>query len=371
MDLSVTDEHRALRELVRDFVEQHSSDAQVRRLIESEPGYDPAAWKQLGTQIGLVGLAIPEEYGGSGAGFTELSIVLEEMGRRLYCSPYFASAVLAAHTLLYADDESARHAYLPGIATGETIATLAWVEAPDDWEAGPARATTAVPAGDGWAVTGTKFLVLDGAVADLILVAAATTGGAALFAVRGDAPGLERTTVPTFDQTRRLARLTFEATPARAIAVGDLDAVLDRVLDVAVIALAAEQVGVADFALAASVEYAQTRVQFDRPIASFQAVKHRCAEMLVAVETARSAAYAAAWSVANGSPETAVHAAITKTICSPACSRVTSDSIQLYGGIGFTWEHPAHLYFKRARSSEVMFGTPTTWRAALATRIAL
>ncbi|HEX6869456.1 MAG TPA: acyl-CoA dehydrogenase family protein [Micromonosporaceae bacterium] len=369
LDFTITAEHKQLRSVVRRFAEQYSGDADVRRSMASQIGYDRAVWDRMAGQIGLPGLVIPERYGGAGASFVELSIVLQEMGRRLFCAPFFATTVLATHTLCYADDDAARHEYLPGIAAGTTVATLAWVEAAGAWRPGAAYQTGAVADGPGWKLRGRKSFVLDGHVADLILVIASTVDGDALFAVTGDAPGLARSAVPTLDQTRRLATISFDDTPARLIATRSADAVLDRVLDVAAVGLAAEQVGVAEFALETAVAYAQTRIQFDRVIASFQAVKHRCAQMLVEVEAARCAAGAGAYAVAEQRPDLPVAAAVAKTVCSQSCSRVTGDSIQLHGGIGFTWEHAAQLYFKRAKSSELLFGDPSQWRELLAQRL--
>jgi alkylation response protein AidB-like acyl-CoA dehydrogenase len=295
--------------------------------------------------------------------------VLEEMGRRLLAAPFFSSAVLAAETLLQSGDDAAKKEHLPGIATGETIATLAFTEDNGRWDEAGITAT-ATPDGDRWSITGVKSYVLDGHVASLLLVAARTEAGVSLFAVEGAAT--TRTALPTMDQTRKQARVELSATPATLVgADGQGWAVLDRVLDRAVVALAAEQVGGAQLVLDMAVQYAKDRVQFGRQIGSFQAIKHKCADMLCKVESAKSAAYYAAFCVAEDNDEVPSVAALAKAYCSEAYFQVAADNIQIHGGIGFTWEHPAHLYFKRAKSGELLFGDPAHWRELLAQRIGL
>ncbi|WP_045875492.1 acyl-CoA dehydrogenase family protein [Pseudofrankia sp. DC12] len=370
-----TEEQRELRRTVRAFLEHAAPEPEVRRLMETSDGYDPAVWAQLAGELGLVGLAIPEELGGSGATFVEVAIVAEEMGRRLLCAPYLSTAVLAVGTLLRSGDAGAQKAWLPGIAAGETIATLAFAEENGRWDASGVAAVAA-QAGDGWTLAGTKSFVLDGHTADLLLVAARSAAGVSLFAVPGDAPGLTRAPLSTLDQTRRLARVELAGAPATLL--GEDGAgwpVIEHVLNLATVALAAEQAGGAEAVLDMAVQYAKDRVQFGRQIGSFQAVKHRCADMLLEVESARSAAYYAAWCAAGataadgGDDELARIAAVAKAYCSEAYTQVAADNIQVHGGIGFTWEHSAHLYFRRAKSDELLFGAPATWRDRLATSI--
>jgi alkylation response protein AidB-like acyl-CoA dehydrogenase len=339
--------------------------------METVEGYDAAIWKQMGEQLGLQGLAIPEEFGGSGFTYVELVVVLEEMGRALLCAPYFSTIALAANTLLHSGDEAAKKEHLPGIASGETIATLAFTEPSGRWdEAGITMEAT--KSGDGWSLTGEKMFVLDGHTADLVLVAARTAAGLSLFTVEGTASGLTRTPLTTMDQTRKQARLTFDSVPAKLIGTdGEGWTVLNRVLDLAAVALAAEQVGGAQKVLEMSVEYAKVRVQFGRPIGSFQAIKHKCADMLLEVESAKSAAYYAAWCAAELNDELPVVASLSKAYCSEAYFHAAAENIQIHGGIGFTWEHDAHLYFKRAKSSELLFGDPTYHRELLAQRIGI
>ncbi|HEY2833353.1 MAG TPA: acyl-CoA dehydrogenase family protein [Sporichthyaceae bacterium] len=349
MDFALSPEQAELQRTVRAFLSEKSDDAAVRRLMEAEVGYDTAVWHQMATQLGLHGLAIAEEHGGAGFGLQEQAIVFEEMGRALLCAPYFATVALAAPALALSD---AAAQYLPDIAAGATIATVS------------TDAATAVQQRADWTLTGELDHVLDGHLADLILVSA----GDGLFAVAGDANGVKRELLATMDQTRKQARLTLDSVPARRIGSA---AILGQVLDIAVVLLAAEQVGGASACLEQTVEYAKVREQFGRPIGSFQAIKHTWTEMLLEVESARAAAQYAAWAADAAPEELPVAAALAKAHCSEAYARVATESIQLHGGIGFTWEHRTHLYYKRAKSSELLFGAPAAHREQLVTRLAL
>jgi alkylation response protein AidB-like acyl-CoA dehydrogenase len=371
VNFAFSEEQEELRKSVRRFLEDKSPETEVRRLMETTEGYDPAVWSQMAQQLGLQGLAIPEEFGGSGFTYVELIVVLEEMGRALLCAPYFSTVALAANALLNSGDDSAKKEYLPGIASGDTIATLAITEPAGKWdEAGITLQATG--SGDSWTLNGAKSFVIDGHTAGLILVAARTPAGVSLFAVPGDAPGLTRTPLATMDQTRKQAKLDFANTPARLVGTdGSGWATLSKTLDLAAVALAAEQVGGGQKVLEMSVEYAKVRVQFGRPIGSFQAIKHKCADMLLEVESAKSAAYYAGWAAAEDSDELPVVASLAKAYCSDAYFHAAAENIQIHGGIGFTWEHPAHLYFKRAKSSELYLGDPTYHRELLAQRIGL
>ena len=366
MNFDFDEDQQELRRTVRRFLEHSSSEAGVRRLMATEPGYDRAVWERMAGELGLHGLAIPEEYGGAGFSFTELGIVLEEMGRALLCAPFFASVVLAGELLKAIDDEQARKDYLPGIASGDTIATVALTEDDGGWA--PSSATArAVRDGGTWRLNGTKTYVPDGLSAGLILVIARTEDGIGVFAVEGSADGLTRQALPTMDQTRKQASLRFDATPARLLGdPADGWAAVGRMLQVAAVGLAAEQAGGAQRALEMAVEYAKLREQFGRPIGSFQAIKHKCASMLVTVESMKSAAYYGLWAVASGDSELPVVSSIAKLCCSDGYALVAGENIQIHGGIGFTWEHPAHLYFKRARSSRVLLGGPDFHREIVA-----
>jgi alkylation response protein AidB-like acyl-CoA dehydrogenase len=371
VNFAFSEEQEELRRTVRSFLEQKSPESEVRRLMETTEGYDPAVWSQMGSQLGLQGLHVPEEYGGSGYTYVELVVVLEEMGRALLAAPYFSTVVLAANALIHSGDDAAKKDLLPGIASGETIATLAFTEENGRWdEAGITMA--ARKEGDGYVLDGTKMFVLDGHTADVVLVAARTDAGVSLFSVAGDASGLTRTPLSTMDQTRKQARLELSGTPARLVGTdgGGWDT-MERVLDLAAVGLAAEQVGGAQYCLEMAVQYAKDRVQFGRPIGSFQAIKHKCADMLLEVESAKSAAYYAGWCAAELNDELPSVASLAKAYCSEAYFHVTAENIQIHGGIGFTWEHPAHLYFKRAKSSELLLGDPTYHRELLAQRIGI
>jgi alkylation response protein AidB-like acyl-CoA dehydrogenase len=371
VNFAFSEEQEELRKIVKQFLDTKSPEAEVRRLMETDEGFDPAVWDQMANQMGLQGLIIPEEFGGSGYSYVELIVVLEEMGRRLLAAPYFSTVVLAANTLLHSGDDAAKKDLLPGIASGETKATLAFTEENGRWDE-EGITVQATSSGDGWTISGTKMFVLDGHVADLILVAARTDAGVSLFHVPADASGLTRTALSTMDQTRKQAKLEFDGTPATLIGTdgGGWD-VLERVLDLTAVALAAEQVGGAQECLEMAVQYAKDRVQFGRPIGSFQAIKHKCADMLLEVESAKSAAYYAGWCAAELNDELPTVASLAKAYCSEAYFHTTAENIQIHGGIGFTWEHPAHLYFKRAKSSELLFGDPSYHRELLAQRLGI
>ncbi|MBV8693476.1 MAG: acyl-CoA/acyl-ACP dehydrogenase [Actinobacteria bacterium] len=371
MNFAFSEEQEELRKSVRRFLDDKSPSAEVRRLMETTEGYDQAVWSQMAQQLGLQGLSIPEEYGGSGYTYVELIVVLEEMGRALLCAPYFSTVALAANAILSSGDDQAKKELLPGIAAGDTIATLAFTEDSGRWDEGGIT-MEATKSGDGYTLTGTKMFVLDGHVANLIVVAARTAAGVSLFAVEAEGAGVTATPLQTMDQTRKQARVEFSNAAGRLIGTeGEGWNTLSKTLDLAAVALAAEQVGGAQKCLDMAVEYAKVRVQFGRPIGSFQAIKHKCADMLLEVESAKSAAYYAGWAAAEDSDELPVVASLAKAYCSDAYFHAAAENIQIHGGIGFTWEHDAHLYFKRAKSSELMLGDPTYHRELLAQRIGI
>ena len=352
--LLLSEEREEFRRSLRGFFERNSPEPEVRRLMDTELGHDPDGWRQLATELNLQGLLVPEEHGGSGYGWNELAIVFEEMGRALVCAPLFSTVALATNALLELGDQD----YLGAIAAGELIATLALTEDSGRWDA---DGVTLEANGD--RLTGHKSYVIDGHCASLILVV--TRGG--IYAVEGDAPGLTRTQLVTMDETRKQARLEFDGTPARPLG-GDRAAV-ERVLDRAAVALAAEQAGGAARCLEMATEYASERVQFGRPIGSFQAIKHKCANLLMETESAKSAAMYAAWAADEDEQELALAAPLAKAYCSEAFMHAAAENIQIHGGIGFTWEHPAHLYFKRAKTSELLLGDPSYQRELLARRL--
>ncbi|MGW6536271.1 acyl-CoA dehydrogenase family protein [Streptomyces sp. NPDC055051] len=350
--------------------EQEELRTAVRQLLRRHPG--GSAWRPLVEQIGVAGLAVPEEYGGAGCGAVEVHVVMEELGRELSPVPYLGSAVLAAQALLAAGSAQECAALLPGIVSGRATAALAWAEG-GSWDPEAVR-TEALASPGGWRLTGVKEHVLDGAGAGTVLVAARTGAGVSLFAVAGDGPGVVRRGTVPMDETRAQARVVLDGAEGRLVgAEGDGGRVLRQVLDLACTALAAEQVGAAARCLELTVAYAADRVQFGRPIGSFQAVKHRLADAYVRVESARSAALGAAFAAADGTrgPELTRLAATAKSVCSEAFAEVAGETIQLHGGIGITWEHDAHRYLKRAHGSARLFGPPHWHRSRLATALGL
>jgi alkylation response protein AidB-like acyl-CoA dehydrogenase len=360
-----------LRSAIRGFLSVKSSEDAVRKLLDSTPRYDPQVWSQLADQLRLPALAIPEEYGGDGFGLFELGVVMEEMGRVLLCAPFFSTIVLGVQALLASGDGAACARYLPGIADGSTTAALAVAERDGSWDTDRVQ-TEAVRDGDGWRLTGDKYFVVDAMTADLVLVVARTGAGPGLFAVDRMAPGLSAEPMPTLDGTRALGRLTVRSTPATLVgAEGAAGDVLDRTLDIATVALAAEQAGGARRCLEMAAAYAVERHQFGRPIGSFQAVKHKCADMLVQVELAEATAREAARLADDHDPAFAAAAATAHACCSRAYLFVAMENIQVHGGIGFTWEHPAHLYFRRAKSSQLMFGGPAVYLERLLDRLGI
>lgn len=368
MNFGFSEEQEELRSSVRRFLDDKSPSAEVRRLMETTEGYDEGVWKQMAQELGLQSLHIPEAYGGAGFSWVELTVVLEEMGRSLLCAPFYSSVCLAANAVLNAGDEANKKSILPGIASGETIAALAFTEDNGRWDADGITLEA-----KGGKLTGTKMFVIDGHIATSIIVVARDPGtkgadGIGFYLVDGMADGLTRTPLQTMDMTRKQAKLEFANTPATKIGPGGWDA-MSKTLDQAAVALCAEMVGGAQHCMDMAVQYAKDRIQFGRPIGSFQAIKHKCADMLLEVESAKSASYYAAWAAAEDNDELPVVAALAKAYCSEAYFHTAAENIQIHGGIGFTWEHDAHLYFKRAKTCELLLGDATYHRELLAQRI--
>ncbi len=354
-------EHRALREAVAALLEKRSPEARVRDLMATDTGYDETTWQEL-ADMGLLGLAVPELHGGTGAGHVEMGIVAEELGRALLCAPFLSTAVLAPALLAAVRDTAEQADVLPRIAAGSAIVTLAYAEGtsvlvPDRLD------VRAQPAGDGWSLTGGKNYVLDGAAADLFYVLADTADGPAVFAVERDAPGLTVTMLTTIDLTRKQSALRMDATPARLVGEpGCGAAAFGAALEACGVVLISEQAGGAHRAMQMAAEYAGTRFQFARAIGSFQAVKHLCADMLTAAESAVSAARHVAAAFDAGAPTRSADLALAQAYCSDAFVSVAATNIQVHGGIGFTWEHPAHLYLRRARTAAQLLGEPAYHR---------
>ncbi|MBN9741712.1 acyl-CoA dehydrogenase [Amycolatopsis sp. A1MSW2902] len=332
-------ETEQLREAVRDLLADRCTESDVRRVMASDSGYDPQLWKQL-AELGLPGLLIATEYGGVGLGAEELEAVSEEIGAALLPSPFLSSAVLTSTLIDAAGSEEDKQRLLPALADGSSIGTVAVSAA---WT----PESVAVQANG--TLIGTTPYVTFGQVADVILVVARTGDDIGIFEVAPDASGFTRTAESVFDPTVRLSQFTFADTPARRIGTAGWEAV-QKALDVSVIALAGEQAGGARQIFETTVDYLNTRVQFGRAIGSFQAMKHLAADRLLDVESATSAARHAA---ADGSPGAI---ALAGFACAEAYETVALSAIQMHGGIGFTWEHPAHLYLRRARSGAQLFG---------------
>jgi alkylation response protein AidB-like acyl-CoA dehydrogenase len=368
MQFTFTEEQQEFRSVLRRYFEQSSPTTTVRKLMETEAGWDLAQWRELNAQLGLCGVHVPEEYGGQGFSFVELGIVLEEMGRALVCAPYFASAVLAATAIMNAASDGQKTALLPPIVSGESVATLAFAEPSGDWDVAATETTATSSVHGKFRLDGVKSFVLDGASADLILVLArapGTTGeeGLSLFTVRGDAAGLTRTPLKALDPTRKLARLELAGVEAELVGdEGAAAAPVARTLAQAAACLASEMVGGAERLRASALDFANLRMQFGRPIASFQSMKHKQADMLLEVELAKSAAYVAAQAAAEDAEDMPALASLAKAAAAEAYLQTAIHTIQIHGGVGFTWDNDTHLWFKRAKSSEVFLGDATLHR---------
>jgi alkylation response protein AidB-like acyl-CoA dehydrogenase len=362
-----TDEQQQLRAMVRDLASNRGSSDRVRQVMLEDGGFDAATWKEL-AELGLVGLTIPEEQGGAGASFLELSIVLEELGRRLVPVPLLSSAVLGATVLQAAGSAEQLAAHLPAVASGETRLALAHLDRDGRLTADPG--VRARRDDEGWVLEGEAGYVIDGAQADLLVTAATTEEGIELFLLPGDAAGVTRDEVAVLDLTRPMASVVLgevRVDEAARLGGGDAVAALHGGLTAATVALACEQVGGAQQLLEMTTAYARDRIQFGRAIGSFQAVKHKLAEGLVELEAARSAAMHAARVLAAGDvEELRIAVPLAASLCAEVYESIAADSIQLHGGIGFTWEHDAHLYFKRAKASKLLLGAPSFHRRLLA-----
>jgi alkylation response protein AidB-like acyl-CoA dehydrogenase len=379
MDFGFSEEQELLRATARKFFENECPSAFVRQRMEEPAGTTDEFWAKLAEQ-GWLGLIYPEEYGGSGLGFVDLTVLMEEMGRVVMPGPFFSTVLLGGLAILEAGSTEQKKTWLPRIAAGEARAALAWTEPNARWDA-EGVAATARRAGGGWILSGTKLFVLDAHLADVTVVVARTTEGRpaeqalSLFLVERGTPGLEPRLLPTMDQTRKQCEVVLRdvRVPASALLGPEHGgwAPLSRVVERATVALCAEMCGGAQKVLEMTTEYAKIRVAFGRPIGAYQAVKHRAADMLVDVENAKSLTYYAAWAVDERVPESALAASMAKAYASDAYRRVAGAGIQLHGGIGFTWEHDLHLYFKRAKFSEFAFGDATYHRERVAQLINL
>jgi alkylation response protein AidB-like acyl-CoA dehydrogenase len=371
VDFAFSEEQEMLRSSARDFLAKECSSKVVRKLMEATDAYDPGLWKKIAA-LGWTALGIPEQYGGVGT-FLDLVVVLEEAGRALLPGPFFATMGLAVPALIEAGTETQKKEVLTAIAQGSARATLALTEPSGRWDAS-AVTLTAKPGGGGWQLDGIKLFVPDAEAADYMIVAARTRGegedGISLFLVKGKPAGMKVTALKTLDMTRRWSEVRFDGVKLEGESLmGPVDKAwpkLKRALEWATSALCAEMIGGTQKVLETSTEYAKTRHQFGKPIGIYQAVSHKLADMLVLSESGRSATYYAAWTVDADAPDRSLAASMAKAYVSDAYRKVAGDGIQVHGGIGFTWEHDLHLYFKRAKSSEVTLGDATFHRELVA-----
>jgi alkylation response protein AidB-like acyl-CoA dehydrogenase len=376
LNFAFSDEQEEFRATLRRFLEQKASSAEVRRMCAAPEGFDRSLWKQMAAELGLQGIHLPEALGGQGFGFLELGIVLEEMGRVLLPSPFFASAVLAAEAIRCVANGAEQRSLVPGIASGEEVATLAWVEAGAGWNPGAIR-LEARPEGAGYRLAGAKHAVPSADAATRLLVAARLPGtqgaaGLVLVSVEANAPGVRVVREESLDLARRVGRVELDGARGEPLGQpGAAGAGLEQALRRAAIALSAEMVGGAARALDMAVTYTKQRVQFGRPVGSFQALKHMAADVLLELELARSASYWAWWVAEQDGPELAEAAALAKSACAEAYLLAAATNLQLHGGIGFTWEADPQLHYRRARADAALLGEPGWHRAALARELGI
>ena len=380
MEFAFTDEQEMIRDTAAAFLAEVSDSEAIRRAMDTEQGYDSELWSRICGEMYWQAIHIPEAYGGMGLGYVEVVAMMEQMGRYLLCAPFFSTVCLAANALLLAGNEEQKTQWLGQLCAGELTATLAFNGGSSAWDAGSVSATWRRE-GDSYVLDGDYRYVIDGHSADLLIVAAREEGtsgeqGISLFLLPADTAGVSRQWLPSMDQARKQAavQLAGVVMPGGALMgeAGQAWTALAQVIDLASIALAAEQVGGCQQLLDMTVEYTGERVQFGRTIASFQAVKHKAADMMLKTEVARSAAYYGACvaqeALEGGSlaGELAEAASVAKSYCSDAYFSIAGDSMQLFGGVGFTWEYDVHLYFKRAKSSEHLLGNGALHRERLA-----
>ena len=379
MNFGFSEEQEMLRDATRRFLDNECPSSFVRKMMEDDSAHATEMWKKVAEQ-GWPAILIDEAHGGVGGSFLDMVVILEEMGRSLLPGPFLATALLGTPAILAGGSDEQKNAILPGVAAGETVLSLALAEKSGRYDAGGV-ALAATPKGEDFLLSGEKFFVPDAHVADQIVVVARTGQGAtaedgiSLFVVDAKAPGVTVTQLKTVDMTRRQCHVAFQdvAVPAAQV-LGQVGAgwpIVQRTLDQAVAGLCAEMVGTGQQALDMAVAYAKERVQFGKPIGSFQAVKHKCVDMMVQVENARSLTYYAAWTVDENVPEARQAVPMAKAYCSDMCKSVTSEAIQVHGGIGFTWEHDMHLFYRRGLASEAAFGSAPVHREVVAQELNL
>jgi alkylation response protein AidB-like acyl-CoA dehydrogenase len=367
MDFDLNKPQKLLKNSAREFLARDCKPERVRELMETDTAHDDKFWQALADQ-GWTGLRIPEEHGGLGLGSVELAAVMEEMGRA--CLPgTFLSTLTAAVLIEYAGDVQQQGKYLEAIAAGELKATVALLEDGASWDLDAVK-LKATRADGKYFVTGKKLFVPDADVADLLICVARTGDSLLLLPIQREAGGVNIQPMPSMDGTRKIYQVSLEGVSVIEAQVlgadGDVRTALFRALEVATTALCAEMVGGMQWLLDTAVEYAKTRQQFGRPIGSFQAVQHQCADMLLMTESARSAAYYAAWALTEGDQAASLAVSMAKAYCSDAYREVANRCVQIHGGIGFTWEHDLQLYYKRSKSSETLFGDAIFHRERIA-----
>jgi len=364
-EFTFTDEQAQLRSAVRKFCTENLDEQTVRGLMEADPPFDAKTWGRLGSELGVLGLSVPEADGGAGGSLVDQAVAVEELGASLACGPVFGTVFLAIPALVAAPAGDVRDELLAELVEGQRTAAFAVADRAGAFDP---SAVTVTASGD--SLSGTVERVVDAGAADDLLVAADGPDGIALYAVDATSPGVQRSALVTIDLTRPQATLRFFGAPARLVASPEeTERVISHALHVGSALLAVEQVGAAQHLLDLAVQYAKERLQFGRPIGSFQAVKHRLADMLVDLEHARSSAYHAVWALTDGSDDPALAVSIAQATCSAALGRIATDTIQVHGGIGFTWEHQAHLYFKRATTDAALLGTAEQHRARVASLV--
>ena len=368
MNFDFSHDQKVLRDQARKFLAEHASSARVRRILDTDAPYDAELWQGMG-EMGWMGTAIPEAYGGAGFGYLELCVIAEELGRSLAPTPFSSTIYLAAEALLRAGSEAQKKRWLPRIAQGRAIGCVALAEGPH-----AATADNVTTRAAGGRVSGVKVPVLDGDVADFAVVAAGTSNdgarGLSLFLVDLAGPGVSRTPVSTVDPTRSHARIVLADAPAELLgAAGEGGSLVERLLDRAAVLVAFEQVGGAQAALDMAREYAVGRFAFGRQIASFQAIKHKLADMYVGIELARSNVYYGAWALSKDAPELPVAAAAARVAASEAYYHAAKENIQTHGGMGFTWEFDCHLHYRRAKLTGLMLGSARRWKDLLIARL--
>lgn len=371
MQFGLTETQQTLKNSVRKFLAAECPIAEVRKLMETETAFDPALWSKIAGQ-GWTGMILPEEHGGFAMGMVEMAATFEEMGRALLPGPFFSTVLMAGPLLDRSPDGAAKQECLSAISSGEAKAAVALLEESASWSPGAVQ-LKAASSGGAYVLDGRKLFVFDAAIAGFLICVARLNGELALFLVPGKARGLRIADLPAMDATRKLYEVTFdgvslprenllaEGKPARAA--------LDHMLNVATVGLVAEMTGGMQRLLEMTVEYAKTRKQFGRPIGQFQAVQHLCADMLVYTESSRSAAYFAAWAIQEGVPEATLAVSVAKAYASDAYREVGNRAIQVHGGMGFTWENDAHLFYRRAKASELAFGDATYHRERIARQV--